>query len=276
MYGTQEEKELALNLFKYCFYCNGFNFGNDSFIHLAPTELKVNIPNYVRGLNDLLTTEFKDVGNNTINTFISQFFRNHLDNRKLVPEVTSLPNDLFMNDKEVKDNIDIIIRKDDLNVDGLNTELLINSDDTVIVPYFAKTINDKKIYYKLITEGVSEIDKYSYVRVEPLGMKGNFLEYSYGNNDYYTSIVEQEVEAEERYNFPAPMIENDESYYDSFQENDFPFIGNDDKAESYFNELSDNSQEDYIDPIIARFQSSIGEEVDLIRNEIEESKNKCK
>lgn len=262
-------------MFKYCFYCNGFNFGNDSFIHLAPTEIKLSIPNYIRGLNNLLNDDVIDIPSS--DTFIDQFYRNHLDNKKLVPEITGISNEQFYHNEEIKNKVDIIIRKEDFskNIDSLNTELLINSDETEIIPYFSKNINDKKIYYKLITKGIPADDTYSFIRVEPLGMRGNFLEYSFGNNDYYTSVVEQEVENEERYNHPAPMLETDESYNDSFTEMDIPYIrdSSEDRLEEYYNRLS--SQEDEIDPLISKFRNMMSKEIELIKEEIEESKNKC-
>jgi hypothetical protein len=57
-----EARKLALNLFKYSYYRNGFDFGPETFIHLAPIVIRHAIPGYIERLRSLLNTtdDFKD------------------------------------------------------------------------------------------------------------------------------------------------------------------------------------------------------------------------
>ena len=62
---------------------SGFNFSPKTFLHIASSDVKNNIPGYINSLKDV---EF----NNSfisIDDFIVQFLRNHSEDRRLAPEL---------------------------------------------------------------------------------------------------------------------------------------------------------------------------------------------
>jgi len=52
-----EATKLAMNLFKYSYYRNGFAFGPETFIHMAPVLVRQAIPEYISTLRTLLNNE---------------------------------------------------------------------------------------------------------------------------------------------------------------------------------------------------------------------------
>ena len=46
----KENKELAIDLFKYNFYRSGFTFSPTSFMHLVPIDVKLEMGNYIESL----------------------------------------------------------------------------------------------------------------------------------------------------------------------------------------------------------------------------------
>lgn len=266
LYGDQKHKQLAIDLFKYCFYCNGFNFGNDSFIHLAPTELKLNIDNYVSGLNQLITKKVEKEGifnYDTLDTFIEQFYKNHLYNRNLVPEMNSIDENEFLNNNEVLDNINIkVILEDNKNIEFIKN----NEDGLDVIPYFVKKINENEYYYQLDINNSKYNEKEviaNYKRIEPLGMRGNFLEYSYGN-DKYSTAINTNIPLEDNNIGFSDMTYNDNNYMDSFMNLDELNNPRQDDGEfSWSNIVRDDINEILMDSA----NNS---------KEVEEVKNKCK
>lgn len=78
---NDECRDMAIKLFLYCNY-KGLGFSPNGFSHLAPVAVKENTGNYIETLEDMYF-EKADV-----TTFIGQYFRNHLDDRTLVPDIT--------------------------------------------------------------------------------------------------------------------------------------------------------------------------------------------
>lgn len=95
LYMGPEAQALALNLFRYSYYRNGFAFGPSTFIHLAPTAIRQSIPEYIDTLRGLLESE------DDYSQFIDQYIYNHLDNRQLVPEVPTEASTHFTNEQMV-------------------------------------------------------------------------------------------------------------------------------------------------------------------------------
>ena len=93
LYMGPEAQSLALNLFRYSYYRNGFAFGPSTFIHLAPTAIRQSIPEYIDTLRRLLESE------DDYSQFIDQYIYNHLDNRQLVPEVPTEASTSFTNEQ---------------------------------------------------------------------------------------------------------------------------------------------------------------------------------
>ena len=112
LYMGDTGKELALKLFKYSYYRNGFAFGPNTFIHLAPVQVKQAIPEYISSLRDILKIK-QPAG--YYNQFIMQYMLNHTGNKRLVPLIdinqASYGSQFLNEQKEVVDSIII-------NLDG--------------------------------------------------------------------------------------------------------------------------------------------------------------
>lgn len=181
-------QQLALNLFRYSYYRNGFAFGPSTFIHLAPVSVRQIIPGYIETLRSLLTSE-DDYSN-----FVEQYIYNHLDNRTLVPEVPEDASTSFVGDNnEVKDVVTFIIDGGANSGDKKIIREIINTPDNPIYDFFkfiARKNESGYIYYKLNSDKISESNVAVYSRIEPLGIKNNFIEYEYGKEaSEITSVI---------------------------------------------------------------------------------------
>lgn len=215
LYSNNEEfRKLALELFLYSYYRSGFGFGPSTFSHLAPISLRKAIPGYQEKLQELLTNP------DSLDMFFEQHIYNHLDNRRLVPQVN-------INVENTSTNIFAI----DSNgiVKGVNDKFTVQFSQTIFksknsdrgfikssekidgrtyyypYKYVAIKYSNKMAYYKLSENehsGTSEEPIYTYERIAPLGYANTFLEYEYGvpiskmksvisNNDY--NFVSEEV-----------------------------------------------------------------------------------
>ena len=174
--------ELALNLFLYSSFRNGFAFGPNTFIHLAPVAVRDAVPGYISTLRSLLSEE------DSYKEFIEQYVYNHLDNRKLVPSIPDTATTKFTEgEKEtfkVKDEVAITITDSSTYGDkaAVKSEDR-DADNNAVYTFFNfihKRVKGKDYYYRL-----TELDGDNtaiYSRIEPLGFKNGFLEYEYGKN----------------------------------------------------------------------------------------------
>lgn len=176
-----EAQKLALNLFRYSFYRNGFAFGPNTFIHLAPVALRKAVPEYISTLRALVNWNEDDYSQ-----FVDQYVYNHLDNRKLVPEIPDTTSVQFIGeDNEVKDKVTFVI---DDNATFGDKKVIKKREDTPDGPtydffrYIGKRIRGKYIYYKLSSLNTKQVNVATYERIEPLGFKNSFIEYEYGKN----------------------------------------------------------------------------------------------
>lgn len=87
--GELWERELAKQLMIYAGLKNGFDFGPNSYIHLANTLFRKEAhPLYLQGIRSMLSSEFDDaIAGKQGDEYFYQFIYNHLDERALVPEV---------------------------------------------------------------------------------------------------------------------------------------------------------------------------------------------
>ena len=175
-----EAQKLALNLFRYSYYRNGFAFGPSTFIHLAPVAVRNAIPEYISTLRTLL------LSNDDYSQFVDQYVYNHLDNRKLVPEIPDTASVQFIGeDNEVKDEVTFVI---DDNATFGDKKVIKKRIDTPDGPaydffkYIGKRIRGKYIYYKLASLGTEQTNVATYERIEPLGFRNSFIEYEYGKD----------------------------------------------------------------------------------------------
>lgn len=172
-------QELALNLFLYSYYRNGFAFGPSTFIHLAPIAVRAAVNGYISTLRGLLTSQ------DSYEEFIEQYIYNHLDNRRFVPEVPDTSTTKFVDERgDIKDEVTITIdsastfgdkaaiRKEQKDKDGNSTYEFFE--------FIGRRIKGKYVYYR-----ITELDGDNtaiYTRIEPLGYKNNFLEYEWGKS----------------------------------------------------------------------------------------------
>lgn len=174
---NSKAQELALNLFLYSYYRNGFAFGPSTFIHLAPVAIRDAVQGYVSTLRSLLTEE------DSYEEFIEQYVYNHLDNRSLVPEIPETATTKFV-DEEGNPKEEVSITIDDSSTYGdkaaVRSELR-DSDGNSVYEFFnfiARRARGKYIYYRMT--GLDGMNTAIYTRIEPLGYKNSFLEYEYG------------------------------------------------------------------------------------------------
>lgn len=187
---NSEAQKLALNLFRYSYYRNGFAFGPSTFIHLAPVAVRNAVPEYIETLRNLLTTE-DDYSN-----FIEQYIYNHLDNRKLVPEVPEDASTSFIGeDSEIKDEVTFVIDDNANFGDKKIVKKRIDTPDGPVYDFFnfiARRTRGNYVYYRLTTDRVDEANVAVYRRIEPLGFRNSFIEYEYGKEaSAMTSVIEK-------------------------------------------------------------------------------------
>lgn len=196
-------RTLATQLFLYSYFRNGFGFGPSTFIHLAPLSLRKAIPNYKEDLYKLLENNNTDDYSN----FIEQYIYNHLDNYRLVANISNKIKSiscLEKNGEDIKDTIEVTgptegPKKEDK---PFYKSAMFNYDsrqyDYLFYKYISFNNKGQHIYYKLVE------DKGNYARYEritPLGWKNQFLEYEYGEeadnmisaiaqNSKYNTVIE--------------------------------------------------------------------------------------
>lgn len=81
----EKVRQLAIDLFKYNLYSNGFSYGMYEFAHFAPFSVILSTPNYIDALQDILKSNWDD--ENDRENFINQYYLNHWGDSKLVPKV---------------------------------------------------------------------------------------------------------------------------------------------------------------------------------------------
>lgn len=175
-----EAQKLALNLFRYSYYRNGFAFGPNTFIHLAPVAVRRMIPEYVSTLRFLFTSS------DDYSQFVDQYVYNHLDNRKLVPEIPDTSSTKFIDDNsEVKDEVTFVIDGNATFGDKKVVRKRTDSPDGPVYDFFkyiGKRIRGNWVYYKLNSLGTEQGNVATYRRIEPLGYRNSFIEYEYGKD----------------------------------------------------------------------------------------------
>ena len=77
-------RDLAIDLFKYNLYTNGFSYGMYEFAHLAPFSVLVQTPGYINALQDVLKSDWNDDAERE--NFIHYYYMNHWGNKKFVPK----------------------------------------------------------------------------------------------------------------------------------------------------------------------------------------------
>lgn len=192
LYSDNEKlRNLVFDLVKYSYFRGSLGFTPDSFGNLISIDVLLSIKEYASTLYELLNS-----GGTTFNyeRFAEQYVLNHLHNTKFAPliDVVALSNsnipiiennqlaDEFNIDRTVKVNnipagLDNVV-KNIVIVDG---EKLVDFMNFINIKY-----NNKDNFY------IYNSEEGSYVRIQKLGLKNNFLEYdSTKDADEMTSMV---------------------------------------------------------------------------------------
>ena len=87
MLSSSEEaiRKLAIDLFKYNLYTNGFSYGMYEFAHFAPFSVLMSTPNYIEALKDILKSEWKD--ERDCENFTHQYCMNHWGDKSFLPKI---------------------------------------------------------------------------------------------------------------------------------------------------------------------------------------------
>ena len=234
-----EAQKLALNLFRYSFYRNGFAFGPNTFIHLAPMAVRNVVPEYIETLRSLLTSE------DDYSDFVEQYIYNHLDNRKLVPEVPDDASTPFIGeDNEIKDEVTFVI---DENSNFGDEKIVKKRVSTPYGPkyeffdFIARRNKGDYVYYKLTTDRVAGSNVAVYRRIEPLGFKNSFLEYEYGKEaSEITSVIKKNNKKNNKNYNPNPNAD-----YEAFASFETPKLTEEDLSypKMYREEYSEDALE---------------------------------
>lgn len=175
---NDECKDMAIKLFLYCNY-KGLGFSPNGFSHLAPVAVKMNTGNYVETLEDMYF-EKADV-----TTFIGQYFRNHLDDRTLVPDITGAS---YVSEVNLEtENFDV---KVDFNSSMDDKKIAKPFDDKSTpeyLPYVHINYKGADLYFERVNAPNSLIA--SYQRVQPLGVKNQYVEYDSNASEDMESVV---------------------------------------------------------------------------------------
>lgn len=175
---NDECKDMAIKLFLYCNY-KGLGFSPNGFSHLAPVAVKMNTGNYVETLEDMYF-EKADV-----TTFIGQYFRNHLDDRTLVPDITGAS---YVSEVNLEtENFDV---KVDFNSSMDDKKIAKPFDDKSTpeyLPYVHINYKGADLYFERVNAPDSLIA--SYQRVQPLGVKNQYVEYDSNASEDMESVV---------------------------------------------------------------------------------------
>lgn len=175
---NDECKDMAIKLFLYCNY-KGLGFSPNGFSHLAPVAVKENTGNYVETLEDMYF-EKADV-----TTFIGQYFRNHLDDRTLVPDITGAS---YVSEVNLEtENFDV---KVDFNSSMADKKIAKPFDDKKTpeyLPYVHVNYKGADLYFERVNAPNSLIA--SYQRVQPLGVKNQYVEYDSNASEDMESVV---------------------------------------------------------------------------------------
>lgn len=119
LYRNEDTRALAEELFYYCYYKAGFNYSPISFMHLAPSMLKMGLEvNKEDGKSKSYTDFLRDVLKGDVYTtinfskFITQFAINHTDNYRFCHDAaknltTDLISEFAMQDRTIQDSFSL-------------------------------------------------------------------------------------------------------------------------------------------------------------------------
>lgn len=191
----QELRQLALDLFRYCYYRNGFRFGQDTFAHFAPVEARTEWPGFIDMLEELSTDD------NTFAGFEIQYIRNMMHDRRYCPiksSRSSFPIGIKNQDGSLKESFEMPIQEDITLQDPSTYDIYyINGEPRAAfcIPY---SFNGGKIEYYYYVRTNFDGQKATYVRTTPLGWADRAVEFAADMDSVYMpSVFNQEQVARE-------------------------------------------------------------------------------
>ena len=150
----EEGFNLAMKLFKYCFYKGGIGFTPKTFMHLLPNSIKEKIPNYIKSFRSqrVLHPEY----------VVDQFIRNNWSNNKVCPKISNAEDFVEFNEYFTEGLVDA---GHIANFYGLD--------------YCRIKINGKEELFK-INRSQDEMgsEELTLIKTTPLGNNGEYLEIS--------------------------------------------------------------------------------------------------
>lgn len=157
-----------MDLFIYNYF-KGFGFSPKGFGHLTSTAVKLSNNDYIRGLKEVMDHPID------VNNFWRQYIRNHMDNRSLVPDVSSSSIKIEAD----TEGFEISLDKDSSFEDKQLAKPFDPSTDKEFTyhEYVHFNVKGRDMYYQLLNV---EAGIASYARVKPLGLKNQYVEYQYG------------------------------------------------------------------------------------------------
>lgn len=175
---NDECRDMAIKLFLYCNY-KGLGFSPNGFSHLAPVAVKENTGNYIETLENMYFEK------TDVTTFIGQYFRNHLDDRTLVPDITGAS---YVSEVNLEtENFDV---KVDFNSSMDDKKIAKPFDDKSApeyLPYVHINYKGADLYFERVN-GAKDLIA-SYQRVQPLGVKNQYVEYDSNASEDMESVV---------------------------------------------------------------------------------------
>ena len=82
----EDIRKLAIDLYKYNLFTNGFGFGMYEFAHFAPYNVISAVPGYIDAMRKLTGTDW-DTKSEEAQNFLDQYYHNHWGDEKLVPQI---------------------------------------------------------------------------------------------------------------------------------------------------------------------------------------------
>ena len=193
---TQKIRTLGKELFIYAGMRTGFDFGPDTYIHLANVAVRKKAsPHYIEALRKA-TDAARFISDP--HEFIELFLRNHLDERALVPEIDALSNFSSQGKMLETASIPIALTTRDSKIRKVKI-----SRDGGFHKYIAIRSN-KDIYYYMFT-GISD-EHVNYVRVDPIGVRNNLLVYTRFDENDINETLEQGATVTKATSQQAPTI----------------------------------------------------------------------
>lgn len=195
---NHELRELALDLFKYSYFRNGFRFSDGTFAHLAPAEARLEFPGYVEMLEDMqVSTSVMD-----FNNFELQFIRNNLYDRRFcqtVPTEVRKPDGWMDKDGNPAEVLTIKYRSKMSDANQKAYEWYFAGNDERETPRTAFVITQRQsgggfrhLYYMKVSDN-DVTGESTYMLTTPLGWKDRAVEYSAKENGVsMPSVFEQE------------------------------------------------------------------------------------